>query len=427
MKVIIENVRSFAGHHDVPVRPLTLLVGENSSGKSTFLAALSAVSDRSRFPGTASLNKDPYDLGGFDTIATYKGGKAGRAKKFGLGYSVNDQDSALNVLARYAPYHGETKLCGFTMRAPEGTIKLEWSDGRLRGVLTGLAGHPDVTLDRELPEATPLFSQSLPLILFQSLPKERRETQMGVGLIDTIFGITERLSTTIPLAASISPIRSTPKRTYDLISEEYDPGGDHIPFVLAKLLEEPNQSKNQQALIDALSEFGRDSGLFKKLIAKRLGHKAASPFQINVQTAGPSFNLRDVGYGVSQSLPIIVQSILKSTAPRLLLQQPEVHLHPRAQAAMGSFFSRLVAAKTKEFVIETHSDYLIDRIRQDIAHGTLSADDVLILFFHKPYIETKVFPLRLDSSGNIQDAPQFYREFFLQEEMNLFNRVSECA
>ncbi len=424
MKVIIENIRSFAGRHDIPVYPLTLLVGENSSGKSTFLAALSAVSDRSSFPGAASLNKDPYDLGGFDTIATYKGGKAGRAKKFGLGYSVNDQDPTVSAFAVYAPHHGETKLCSFTLRTPEGNLKLEWVEGRLRGVLSGLPDHVDITLDRELPEPTPLLSQSLPVILFQSLPKETREMPAANGLVDRIFSMAQRLSKSLPLTASISPVRSTPKRTYDLISEEYDPGGDHIPFVLAKILEETNQTKSQQALLNAMNEFGRDSGLFEKLIAKRLGSKAGSPFQINVKTAGPSFNLRDVGYGVSQSLPIIVQSVLKSTAPRLLLQQPEVHLHPRAQAAMGSFFSSLVSTKTKEFVIETHSDYLIDRVRQNVAGGLISADDVLILFFHKPHIETKVSPLRLDASGNIQGAPRFYREFFLQEEMNLFNRVS---
>jgi len=424
MKVTIENVRSFAGRHDIPVRPLTLLVGENSTGKSTFLAALSAVSDRSSFPGTASLNKDPYDLGGFDTIATYKGGKAGRAKKFGLGYSVNDEKPAVSVLARYAPYHGETKLCDFTLKSPEGNLKLEWSDGRLNGVLSGLSGHDDVRIERELAESTPLLSQSLPIILVQSLPKERRETPEGFDVLDKILGMAERLKSSVPLVASIAPVRSTPKRTYDLISEEYDPGGDHIPFVLAKLLEETDHGKTRQALLDTMNEFGRDSALFKKLISKRLGHKAGSPFQINVKTAGPSFNLRDVGYGVSQSLPIIVQSVLRSTAPRLLLQQPEVHLHPRAQAAMGSFFVKLVAAKAKEFVIETHSDYLIDRVRQDVAKGTLSADDVLILFFHKPYIETKVFPLRLDDSGNIQNAPKSYREFFLQEELNLFNRVA---
>ena len=83
MKVIIENVRSISGYHVVPLRKLTLFVGENSSGKSTFLASVAAVSDSQAFPGTAAFNEPPYDLGGYDTIATFKGGRGGRRKPLG--------------------------------------------------------------------------------------------------------------------------------------------------------------------------------------------------------------------------------------------------------------------------------------------------------------------------------------------------------
>jgi predicted ATPase len=135
-----------------------------------------------------------------------------------------------------------------------------------------------------------------------------------------------------------------------------------------------------------------------------------------------SVNLTDVGYGVSQSLPIIVQSILRSGSDFLLLQQPEVHLHPRAQAALGSFFVRQVAKNNRRFVIETHSDYLLDRVRQEIASGFLMPHQVSILFFDKPGLETTIHHLSLDENGNILDAPPFYRRFFLEEEMNLLMR-----
>ena len=180
-------------------------------------------------------------------------------------------------------------------------------------------------------------------------------------------------------------------------------------------------------MLTLLNDFGVQSGLFKKLKAKRLGSRPSSPFQIQVNVSGPSFNLTDVGYGVSQSLPIAVQSVLKSTSSRLLLQQPEVHLHPRAQAAMGSFFATLVAAKHREFVIETHSDYLVDRVRVEVARGKLKAEDVLILFFERPHIETKVHELTLDLHGNILNAPGTYRGFFLREEMTLLNRTNLCV
>src|SRR5881396_1662040 len=75
------------------------------------------------------------------------------------------------------------------------------------------------------------------------------------------------------------------------------------------------------------------------------------------------FNLVDVGYGVSQALPILVDTLQRPAADEVfLLQQPEVHLHPRAQAELGSFFVSQ-AGKKRRFVIETHSDYLVDRVR----------------------------------------------------------------
>jgi predicted ATPase len=206
------------------------------------------------------------------------------------------------------------------------------------------------------------------------------------------------------------------------MSDEYYPSGDHVPYVLARLLLQGETGKGRK-VHDALVTFGIDSGLFRGINVKRLGNKAGDPFQVQVTVGGPSVNLSDVGYGVSQSLPIIVESILRATNARILLQQPEVHLHPRAQAALGSFFSKLVAHEHRQFVIETHSDYLIDRVRQEVASGTLAPESVSILFFDRPHIETTVSELTLDKHGNIENAPENYRTFFLEEELRLLSRA----
>jgi predicted ATPase len=206
------------------------------------------------------------------------------------------------------------------------------------------------------------------------------------------------------------------------MSDEYYPSGDHVPYVLARLLLQGEAGKGKK-LHDALVAFGRDSGLFRGINVNRLGSKTGDPFQVQVTVGGPSVNLSDVGYGVSQSLPIIVESILRATNARILLQQPEVHLHPKAQAALGSFFSQLVAQEHRQFVIETHSDYLIDRVRQEVAAGTLRPEAVSILFFDRPHIETTVSELTLDRYGNIENAPENYRAFFLEEELRLLARA----
>jgi predicted ATPase len=129
---------------------------------------------------------------------------------------------------------------------------------------------------------------------------------------------------------------------------------------------------------------------------------------------------------VSQSLPIIAQNALEPSNINMLLQQPEVHLHPRAQAALGTFFARLVGRRRKPpfYLIETHSDYFVDRIRQEVARKTLRPSDVIILFFRKYKLETRIYPISLDENGNVLNAPMHYRDFFMQEELNLFNRTT---
>lgn len=156
---------------------------------------------------------------------------------------------------------------------------------------------------------------------------------------------------------------------------------------------------------------------------KRLGKGVADPFQVQVNVSGPAVNLSDIGYGVSQVLPVVVQSIVRQEAKSLLIQQPEVHLHPRAQAALGTFFAR-IAKPDRLFVIETHSDYLVDRVRQEVAKGTIKSDDVQILFFDKPGLETTIHRLTIDENGNVENAPDEYRSFFMEESINLLTRTS---
>ena len=82
--LILEDFRCFAGRHEVPIRPLTLLVGENSTGKTSFLAAVRAVHDLRSGDGP-DFNEPPFHLGSYDEIANYRGGRSGRAKSFAVG------------------------------------------------------------------------------------------------------------------------------------------------------------------------------------------------------------------------------------------------------------------------------------------------------------------------------------------------------
>lgn len=135
------------------------------------------------------------------------------------------------------------------------------------------------------------------------------------------------------------------------------------------------------------------------------------------------FNLADVGFGVSQSLPIIFQCMSGDQAEPLLLQQPEVHLHPRARAALGTFSANVVRESGRTLVVETQSDYLIDRVRREVALGRLRPDDVSHLHFDRQRTQTDIVPLSLDAEGNVLGAPSGYRAFFLEELRKILNRT----
>ena len=130
-------------------------------------------------------------------------------------------------------------------------------------------------------------------------------------------------------------------------------------------------------------------------------------------------NLIDVGYGVSQALPLLTELLRKGAPGTFLLQQPEVHLHPSAQAALGSLFCN-IAAQGRQLIVETHSDYILDRVRMDIRDKKtgLKPEDVSILYFEPGELDVTIHSLRLDEQGNVLDAPKGYRQFFLEETRN---------
>jgi hypothetical protein len=428
IKVLVEQVRSFAVRQEIPIRPLTLLVGENSSGKTTFLAVASVVFDSDRFPGRPGFNEPPFNLGTFETIATYKGGKYGRDESFSMGYSVGEVGKASNrsVEATYARASGKLVLRRFTGKSNLGSFEINNGEILSGSIAISTPGQAPVRHEFRWEESTRISDQlslsgGIFSIAIMSLSKQRA-ARFDQHEVDRLFRLFRSMESPFRSIYSFAPIRTRPKRTYDELTNEYSPEGDHTPKLLAHVLAEETRDGVSGRVREALTKFGKESGLFKDVEVKRLGKGADDPFQVQVALGGPRVNLMDVGYGVSQALPVIVQSVIRREKGLLLIQQPEVHLHPRAQAALGTFFAELVAAGRDTLLIETHSDYLVDRVRQAVAKGTISPEQVMILFFDHPKVETTVYPITLDRLGNVEGAPPQYREFFLQETENLFTR-----
>ena len=140
-----------------------------------------------------------------------------------------------------------------------------------------------------------------------------------------------------------------------------------------------------------------------------------------------TINAADLGFGVNQCLPIFVQGLLMPPRSQLLVEQPEAQVHPTAQIEMGSFFVELWKQYQVGSVIETHSDNLLLRIRNHVARGVVSTNEVSIAFFTlDDQGEPTVKNLDVYDDGTIQEGLPM--EFFgknLTEALKMHVRPDE--
>jgi predicted ATPase len=125
-----------------------------------------------------------------------------------------------------------------------------------------------------------------------------------------------------------------------------------------------------------------------------------------------------VGFGFTQVLPIIVAAMFASEGDVLVIENPEVHLHPRGQALMGEFLAKVAAAGV-QVIIETHSDHVLNGVRRSVKAG-LPPQDVTLYFFRMRDGEAaQIETPQLDASGNIDYWPEGFFDQF-DKDMNHF-------
>ena len=429
--LILENVRCFGERQEIPLAPLTVLVGENSTGKSTFMAALRIAWDLGAGRSAIDFNQDPLRLGAYEQLASYRGGRAGRAKSFTIGQETSPRRIRTRTAARlrvegcFTAAGSQPYLsCRSLTSGPYGfAIEPEKTGAYLFSVTTPAGTQKFTPEDRELPSWLGRGFPWIELPYFLAVRSAGRTEGSGAARLakDDMQALEEiaayaRYETSRPHA--FAPVRSRPERTYDPVTDIPDPEGRHIPMVLARLL--ADRKGVGAELRQTLAQFGEDSGLCSAIDIHRLG-KESDPFQIFVKIAGPKRNLIDIGYGVSQILPILVEILTSERGATFLIQQPEVHLHPRAQAALATLFARLVKERGCRLVVETHSDYFIDRLKVDLRNRNIaSPSEIALLYFEPTAAGTQIHRIALDPLGNIVAAPPSYRRFFLEEERRYF-------
>lgn len=154
-------------------------------------------------------------------------------------------------------------------------------------------------------------------------------------------------------------------------------------------------------------------------------------YEVKVRTKGSKdwVDLPDVGFGISQVLPVLVQCFYAPAGSIILMEQPEIHLHPNAQSALADVMIDVVnsrengADRNIQLVIETHSEHFLRRLQRRIAENTVPQEKVSAYFANISKAPATLEPLQIDIFGNIRNWP----ENFFGDEMGDITKQAKAA
>ena len=452
-KFILNDVRCFKGENTLNIRPLTFLVGANSTGKSTILGCFQAIA---RFLSghvptsekrTINFNIEPYDMGGFTNIV--RGAKP-KNTEFKLGCEIKPEDKAIpNFYLQFTfgeePDANDPAINEMLLSFRDGDIKFIFSEPgksfkkpQVDLKETGSKKHFTVVLRRG-EQAAMFFTglyQYFKLTLFPDgepshhLRVVEDDTDSSYQEAELLKFVRERNfhkddeydvynNTNFTRSSfldfeyySFAPSRAAPQRTYKTQDITGDAYGYDIPEQLRDII--ANDKETWGYLKEQLNNFCKFADLFTAIELKNLGKSLKDPFQLEFKIGNTrAINIADAGYGISQVLPILVTA-MSYTDYTFLLQHPEVYLYPKAQAALISILTVFSKIGSNNFIIETHNESLIQQARNEILDRHLSPEDISLIYLEKKGNCVEVYNLGFDKKADfMSEPPESYSDFYM--------------
>ncbi|HEY2465502.1 MAG TPA: DUF3696 domain-containing protein, partial [Steroidobacteraceae bacterium] len=136
--------------------------------------------------------------------------------------------------------------------------------------------------------------------------------------------------------------------------------------------------------------------------------RGSARYELLVERDGEKINLKDVGVGVSQVLPVIVAALYASQGQIVIVEEPESHLHPLAEAVLANLFAEVSRMHGVQFIVETHSEHLFRRMQTLIARQELSPAECAMYFVERDGPGAKLRELKPDPAGRIKNWPEHF-------------------
>lgn len=402
----LDNFKIWKSTGPIRLAPVTLLLGTNSSGKSSLIQSLLLI--RQTVKGddpNVDLNfgnpeaNDSVTLGQFKDVLCRQSDTNRLGIEFRWSASGLGTDSTLFSAQYRAGQSGSAELeslrlgkdgQGFTVeRRKAGIYKLQLANERKsRGQSADFR-----------PQHSFAFSPAA-LVSLGAVAESLKD--IGPQLLNELSRI-----------IYLGPVRRLAQRDYvwngRMPTSIGDDGSKAIDVLIASGVAKQNATRKKRLMPTEASLFTETEYWLKKMeIADGLAIKSvggSARYELQIIKYGEASNLKDVGVGVAQVLPVIVAALHAASGHIVIVEEPESHLHPLAQRVLAELFSFTSKTRKVQFIVETHSEHLFRRMQTLMAQQELHQKDCAMYFVERESTGAKLLPLESDQFGRIKNWP----------------------
>lgn len=409
----LENFKIWRSTGPIRLAPITLLLGTNSSGKSSLIQSLLLI--RQTVKGddpNLDLNlgnpdaDDSVTLGQFKDVLCRHGAaiEGTLTPQVGIEFRWSESVAAADSNLFSARYRqgmaGSAELeylrigkdnQGFTVhRRKRGVYRLQ-----IAGERNSLRQSADFR-----PERSFAFSAAT-LNRLGERAEPIRPT--GPALLDELGRI-----------IYLGPVRRLAQRDYvwagRMPAHIGDDGAKAVDALIAsgvacQLAKKRKQAMPAEGMLFAYVLYWlREMNLADDISIRALGSSARH--ELLIENDGQASNLKDVGVGVSQVLPVIVAALFAQPGHIVIVEEPESHLHPLAQSKLAELLAQVSKERNVQFIVETHSEHLFRRMQTLIAKQRITTNEAAMYFVEREGKAARMRPLELDDFGRVKNWPE---------------------
>ena len=389
----VKNFKSWLDSGIVKLAPLTGFFGTNSSGKSSLLQMLLLLKQ------TVGKNEVLFfgdenslvNLGSF--LEVIHGHELGNELYLGMGCKLSHYFPA----SLTTPWYMHDFTFGTIIREVEGNQVIK--DFQYKSSAAKITWE-DINNQNPIPIGVQ-NCYGLPLSENSDVPKILTDfTSVFEELFSHVF--------------YLGPVRAHPKRNYHWEgSHPEDTGrwGDKaIDALLSARVDKLTVKRKEKEIPieDRISEWLREMDLAHSFILERTGSRSEKNYDVRIQKngSGTKVTLADMGYGLSQFLPVLVLCYYAPVGSTVILEQPGIHLHPKAQSQLADLLIEVVTERKLQILVESHSEHFLTRLQRRIAEERVAADQTALYFCRNDKGFSEIERLKIDDFGNIKNWPE---------------------